>query len=398
MRTGWIYSVVLTLVVILLCLTAGEAALRHWFPLDTVILQPDNRYLYRFIPNSRQLNRPLTASGAPSVLVTINSQGRRGELLTAEQKVRIMVYGDSFIAAEGTPLQQTFVVQLEQLLSAKLPQVVHAINAGVPGYGPDQESLVMEDEIDSVHPSLIVFSIYSGNDFGDLVRNKLFKLDERGRLVPNHPVLDQNLVRGFEAARMQQPAFQTIRRVKSLFHVSQPPGSTPNLVDAWVKQSQKEYANAVVENDNDVHNLFEDGYDVDISTAPRSDSSRYKVALMARVMKRIQEIASKRSIPLVFLIIPSPIDVLDKWDLSIDGSQYPDYRRAALTAVLEGIAKEDNAWYLNLFEPFHSHQAEDLFYHALDDHWNARGERLAASLMADYIVRNELLRLALEPN
>src|SRR5579871_5188433 len=108
-----------------------------------------------------------------------------------------MVYGDSFIAAEGTPLQQTFVNQLERMLA------VHVISAGVPGYGPDQASLVMEDEIGSIKPSLIVFAIYSGNDFGDLVRNKIFNLDQHGQLNQNHPALDENLLRYFENARLQ---------------------------------------------------------------------------------------------------------------------------------------------------------------------------------------------------
>ena len=405
-RNEWIYNVLLTVFVVLLCLLLGELALRQWFPLDTVVLQADSRYLYKFIPNSRQLIRPVTASGAPTVLITVNSQGRRGELLEKDQKHRVMVYGDSFIAGLNTPLKQTFVSQLEQLLTAKFPQPVHVINAGVPGYGPDQESLVMEDEIDSIRPNVIVFALYSGNDFGDLVRDKLFQLDERQRLIPNHPVLDPSLVQGFEKAYRQQPTFQIIRRAKNLLgtlrFAEHPPAaqdaylkSSRELLEAWLVQCQKEYANYVLEYDNQVHNLFEDAYDVDISTAPQSDSARYKVALMERMIERIQGIAAKRSIPLIFLIIPSPIDVLDQWDMSIDANRFPEYRRSTLTGTLERIVRDRNFYYLNLFEPFRTHQAENLFYHGLDDHWNATGERLAATLMVDYISRNEALRSAL---
>ena len=399
-RNEWIYNVLLTFFVVLVCLLAAELILRRWFPLDNVVLQADTRYLYKFIPNSRQLIRPVTASGAPTVLITVNSQGRRGELLAKDQKHRVMVYGDSFIAALNTPLKQTFVSQLEQLLSAKFPQPVQVINAGVPGYGPDQESLVMEDEIDSIKPNLVVFALYSGNDFGDLVRNKLFQLDERQRLIPNHPVLDPSLVQGFEKAYQQQPTFQIIRRTKHLLGTLRsaehpPEASARGLLDAWLVQCQKEYANYVLQHDNQVHNLFEDAYDIDISTAPQSDSARYKVALMGRMIERIQGIATKRSVPVIFLIIPSPIDVLDKWDMSIDASRFPEYRRSTLTGTLERIVRDRNFYYLNLFEPFRTHQAENLFYHGLDDHWNATGERLAATLMVDYISRNEALRRAL---
>ena len=400
-RLGQAASLLLTFSVILLCLVLGEGALRHWFPLDNVVLQADSRYLYKFIPNSRQLIRPLTASGAPTVLMTINSQGRRGELLAKNKKRHIMVYGDSFVVAEGTPLKQTFVSQLADLLNAKAPQSVQVINAGVPGYGPDQESLVMEDEIDNVKPNLVVCAIYSGNDFGDLLRNKLFKPDEHQGLIPNHPTLDSNLVQGFKSALLQQPSFQTIRRAKNLLAMARAPHRAADnqyaklsreLPKAWLIESQKEYVNGALEQDNQVHNLFLDGYDIDISTAPRSDSSRYKVALMERMIVRIQSIAASRSIPLIFLIIPSPIDVLDKWDVSIDTSSFPEYRRSALTGTLERIVKGHKFHYLNLFPSFRAHQVEDLFYHGLDDHWNARGQRLAAMLMADYISQNESLR------
>jgi hypothetical protein len=407
-RHGRVSDALLIFFVVLLCLFAGELILRQWFPLDTVILQPDKRYLYKFIENSRQLVRPVTASGAPEILVTINRQGRRGELLDRDQKHRIVVYGDSFIAAENTPLRQTFVSQFQRLIGAKLGQRVQVLNAGVPGYGPDQASLVMEDEIDSIKPSLVVFAVYAGNDFGDLVRNKLFKLDEQGRLIPNHPTLDANLVLGFEGAYKQQPSVQTIRRAKAVMerlkvrlHKVDPGADGPQLpspralLEAWANQSRREYMNYALEHDNQVHNLFLDGYDLDISTAPRSDSSRCKVALMGALIERIQGIAARRSVPVIFLIIPSPIDVLDRWDVSIDSSQYPEYRRSALTDAVEGIAKDRGVYYLNLFAPFHTYQAENLYYQGLDDHWNATGQHLAATLMAEYIWRDRVLRTAL---
>ena len=376
-----------------MCLIAAELVLRRWFPLDTVVLQPDKRYLYKFIPNSRQLSRPLTASGAPTVLFTINSQGRRGELLPNDHSARVIVYGDSFLAAEGTPLKQTFVSQLEQMLA------VHVINAGVPGYGPDQASLVMEDEIDRTKPSLIVFAIYSGNDFGDLVRNKLFKLDQQGQLIRNDPALDPTLLRYFEDAQRQQPLFQTIRRARDILNTRHniPAANAylthpQDLVDAWRQQCQKEYENDVVEHDNQVHNLFADAYDVDISTAPQSDSARYKTALMERVVERVKAIAAKRSVPLIFLIIPSPIDVLDHWDVSLDSNRYPNYRRERLTGELEQIVQKHDLYYLNLFQPFRNNRAQGLYYRGLDDHWNAKGQRLAAALMADYIGRTRNLQ------
>jgi hypothetical protein len=74
----------------------------------------------------------------------------------------------------------------------------------VTGYGPDQESLVMEDDLPSLKPDLIIVAIYSGTDFGDLLRNKLYRLDGQSRLVPGHPTLSGDLQNDFEAAHITE--------------------------------------------------------------------------------------------------------------------------------------------------------------------------------------------------
>lgn len=352
-------------------LGAAEAVLRRWFPLDTVVLEPDRRYLYKFIPGSRQLNRPLTASGAPTVLVTINKEGRRGPLVDRSIKRRVIVYGDSFIAAEGTPLEQTFVSRLEDHLVG-----VQVLNGGVPGYGPDQSARVMEDEIDRLRPSVVVFSIYSGNDFGDLVRNKLWM---------GNAALDERMARSFAYAREQQPVMQVWRRLQAAFRKPQPALDIAalgrGLPDAWLEQSRREFASSGAL----VHNLFEDGYDIDLATDPESDSARRKVELMRAVMAKVEAVAARQGVPLLFLIVPSPIDAMDRWDVVIDTARFPGYDRARLSATVESIAREQGARSVNLLGPFRTHQAENLYYRGLDDHWNAAGQELGARLVADAV-------------
>lgn len=411
-------GVALSASVSLFCLLGAELILRHWIPTG-VILQRDSRYLYKFIPDSRSIQSPVRGSNAKKILITINSQGRRGDLLSAGPGYRVMVYGDSFIAAESTPLDQTFVRQLGKMLQTRTSQPVQAINAGVEGYGPDQESLVMEDEIDKIGPNLIIVALYSSNDYGDLIRNKLYRLDERGRLMAGHPKLDASLNNAFEKAEKQANKFQVVslaqkdlrlirsselvRKTKAFLHVGRSRSriaprprvrdvDSKEWLSATLSERQEEYRNDILEHDDVVHNLFGDGYDADVSLTPNSESSRYKIALMERVMERIQSIAQSRSVPLIFLIIPTPIDVEDKWWISVDPAVFPEYRRSGLTDNLDRIAKEHQFLYFNLFEPFRTHRADKLYFSRGDDHWNATGERLAAALLSDYIERNHLLR------
>src|SRR5438034_5517129 len=139
-------------------LVAGELVLRRWFPFENTITQRDGRYLYKYIPGSRKL-KPMSTAGARSTMVTVNREGRLGAVVSKTNRPRIVVYGDSFIAGEETPVRQTFVADLERALQVRLSKNVQVINAGVVGYGPDQESLVMEDQIDTLKPDLVIVAI-----------------------------------------------------------------------------------------------------------------------------------------------------------------------------------------------------------------------------------------------
>src|SRR5262249_36170994 len=77
--------------------------------------------------------------------------------------------------------QDTFPAKLEGYLKERTTgKDVEVINSGVTGFGPDQSLLKMSQEIDVYHPSVVVLQIFADNDFGDIVRNRLFDLDRDG--------------------------------------------------------------------------------------------------------------------------------------------------------------------------------------------------------------------------
>lgn len=383
---------------ILLCLAAGELLLRRYYPIGETIYRLDQRYLHRHIPNSRQLYRFSAANGGNKVLVVMNREGRRGELVS-EKQPHILVYGDSFVSADFSPIRQTFVWRLEQDLKSTLSPDPQVINCGVSGYGPDQESLVLEDEIDRLKPRLVIVSIYSGNDFGDLLRDKIYKLDDQKQLKDNGYTIDPSLVSLFATAD-QFSRFYTIRLLsKAWDHVahrrtSASPWSSDDYLTAWLSQSQAEYEEYVTHGDNNVRNLFEDHYDADVSLTPRSESSQYKRILMDRVIEKLKQITAARSIPLLLVIIPAAVDVVDNYTVSVDTAKYPEYRRSELTDIVEQSARRHEIPYVNLFGPFREHGASSLYYVTDNDHWNSQGQQLAASLVAGYIRDERLLDAA----
>ena len=61
---------------------------------------------------------------------------------------------------------------------------VQVVNAGVAAYGPDQACLALEADLAAgLDPDLVVLCVFAGNDWGDLLRNKL----QLASAVYDHP-------------------------------------------------------------------------------------------------------------------------------------------------------------------------------------------------------------------
>ena len=89
-----------------------------------------------------------------------------------------------------------------------------------------------------------------------------------------------------------------------------------------------------------------------------------------------------RGATFVLLIIPSPIDVCDGYEVQVDRKKFPAYERSHLTEAFEGIARRHGIRYLNLYAPFRALDACRLYFPRTDDHWNDEGQRVAAEFMA----------------
>ena len=140
-----------------------------------------------------------------------------------------------------------------------------------------------------------------------------------------------------------------------------------------------EYESYVLRGDNVVRNLLSDEYDADVSLDPESDSARYRVLLMDRVVDRIHDTVVRHGAKLLLLIIPESCDVSERCDVSQLRHAYAGYRPSGLTSALEAIARRQGIVCLNLFEPFRQHAADGLYYQ-FDQHWNPEGQLLAARL------------------
>jgi len=359
--------------------------------------QFDDRLIFKFIPNRNSVMTRAPINGGETVTHRINSDGYRGpELLPAGKALRIAVYGDSFIHAYYSPQAETFTGQLGSLLTKRIGREIEVVNAGVSSYGPDQESLKMAEELPRLLPDLVIVAIYAGNDYGDLMRDKMFRLGTDGSLVENRWQLDPTIRASFELSQRESILKRALRNVLDSLSPQKGRNGHPDKddqtnIEFLLKEAEREYQSFIVEGNNIVTNTHVDYYSADVSLEPKSKSARYKIALMKAVMRRIRDVAKQNGTPLVFLFIPHPADVTDHYDSwRIDRKKFSDYDGRNQISPLEDAAQDLQVPYVSLYDIFRQRDANLLYFHE-DDHWNAAGQRLGAEVMANFLQRNNLL-------
>jgi hypothetical protein len=256
----------------------------------------------------------------------------------------------------------------------------------------------MERELTALHPQLVVVAIYSGNDFGDLLRNKLYRLDERGELRDNAYVLDEAVVRRVAVAQreliLKKALRDALRRLRGDAYAAIATGSTARRerVEAALVQLVAEYREYVERGDDTVRELMSDPYNADVSLTPESDSARYRTRMLEAIVSRMRDTAGAAGIPLLLVVIPSPIDLGTEHESGeVDPERHPAYRPAALTGAVQAIAERQRVPVVNLFAPFSARDARALYLKGVDDHWNELGQDFAAELVSAFIVEHGLL-------
>jgi hypothetical protein len=132
----------------------GELSLRAAFPDKVpkartpvqieVAFEPHPVYLISLKPNLERTFRRSAKNGQVITHWNTNSASFRGPEIKEKHGTRIIVYGDSNIFARFSNLEDTFPFQLQEVLRRATGKTIEVINAGVPGFGPDQSLLRFE--------------------------------------------------------------------------------------------------------------------------------------------------------------------------------------------------------------------------------------------------------------
>jgi len=170
------------------CVTLGalEVGMRLFAPQPTKVSVPaiiDPDLIYRLPAHARGTD----VKEEFAVKIETNSQGLRDREYPAEKSAgvvsRILVLGDSMTFAEGAEAEETYPKVLERALADRYGAGRYeVINAGIRGYGTDQELVLFERLVPIYHPDIVLLAFFAGNDFDDNVYGSLFAV-EGDRLV-----------------------------------------------------------------------------------------------------------------------------------------------------------------------------------------------------------------------
>jgi lysophospholipase L1-like esterase len=184
-RRQFLHRVVPCLLIFGVQFVLFEVGLRIWgsseaAPAFQGLFADDPAMGYRLKPGARV--RFTTAEF--DTALTVNSSGVRDDEEIgpkAENERRILLLGDSLVMSVQVPFEQTFGELLERRLNAAQSRYRYrVINAGVQGYGPVEELLLLRSIAPAMQPDLVIETIFVGNDAEEAVTSAP-RLDPDGR-------------------------------------------------------------------------------------------------------------------------------------------------------------------------------------------------------------------------
>jgi hypothetical protein len=327
--------------------------------------------------------------------ITTNSRGLRDDEVAYERtpgERRILILGDSFMMGDGVERRDLFADRLESTL-----RNTEVVNAGVSGYGTDQELLYYLTEGKKYGADVVLLALTLDNDFLNNSRPKQYGLAKpyyvpvgeglqlRGTPVPQSP-LQQSASLPDSLTRSPFPVHDFLDGSSALY------AALFNLLARIPALRQRWEAGGLL---YARENVFYSGQVGILSTklsADQADAWRITLQLLGIWQAEVRRQGSQ---PVLFLI-PSHIQVypevwrrvVAEYDLQTADFD-PDYPNRRLREFGQAIG-------LAVIDPTPDFRAavtsgRDLYYKQ-NPHWNREGHALAAEVVA-----RELGRLGLAP-
>lgn len=163
---GAALALVLLLLGTVVAVLIGEGTVRLLAPQQLVIQRPD---LYRPADSLGYDHQPnvhlvVNTGDGPATVYTDSNGFRVGKAGRPDGRIRILLLGDSFMAAMQMEYEQSLAGLMERCLPGDLGEPVAVWNGAVPGWDPSQYLIQARRALDRMQFDLVVVAIFLGND------------------------------------------------------------------------------------------------------------------------------------------------------------------------------------------------------------------------------------------
>ena len=312
--------------------------------------QLDEKLGYRLVPNYAINYQTFDFTSS----IKINSEGLRDREYpkTKDPKTfRILVLGDSFTLGLGVNIEESYPKVLETMLNQSSKgsgaRTYEVINAGVDGYGTEQEYLYLQELLQRYEPDLVIVGFYS-NDVVDVMNGI--------------------------------PAAITKQKLKNRFYfLSYLRGIQILLQTATVMK--KNFSTSI----GGVFAPYQENY-----------SPQFKKAFdrTEGYLVKIRDISRSRGAKTIIVIIPLCFEIdRGEWKKKALGHLYTDdffnKNMTKLSDTITEFGKLENIPTLPLLPVFRTSKVRPVYF-ARDSHWTRDGHRIAAESIFKYLQKGIL--------
>ncbi|MEM4235239.1 MAG: GDSL-type esterase/lipase family protein [Candidatus Methanomethylicaceae archaeon] len=308
----------------------------------------------------------------------------------------MLVLGDSFAEALQVPLEATFAKQLEAELNEMGPPV-EVINAGVGGWGTDQEAIFYAIEGFRYQPDLVLLLLFPHNDILNnyaplevarlhgAVQKPFFRLENENLILPTFPFTQSQSAKTTPAPLL--PVAEWLNRHSALYRFAVP-RLRENAVMVRLFGSSGLLGVMAVFAAQDppvplTYGVYRTAYDSQWQEA---------WALTAAIMRRLAAEVYAHKGQLAVAIIGAPEQIYpERWAATLqrypqmDAQEYDlELPNRRITQILEeeGIPCFD---LLPVFRAAASQSSDPPLHFRYDGHWTSAGHRLAAETLAPFV-------------
>jgi hypothetical protein len=352
-------------------LLVAEAIVATWFPQNLGTWGMTRNGITSHVPNLSVYLPEFKQE------ISINSHGMRDrEHAVAKEPgtIRILVLGDSFMEANQVAFKDSFSSLLEAKLKSEASGQVEVINAGVSGWGTDDELTYLTRYGFRFHPDLVLVGMTLHNDVHDNLKEEFHSYadgDLREKPVKEIPLVDFGLLQVKEYLASHSHLYQMLLRAKR---------------GSWIRNEAKRL-------DTHVVRLLEKEQTVSMKRGWNMTQ-----LLFRKMKQRSAEIGAR----LVVFLIPLRIQIsdhnlqsfLEGHDMTRDQIMWDQPQRTMMQ-----IGSVEGIMVIDLLADFRQKEkmAPDQLYLAGDGHWTAAGHRLASDLVAHRLITSGVLPVSVVP-